>query len=209
MGGHSIGRQTIAVIAAQEDLAAAFLAACEAHPETGEAALPKTGDVVFRRLAAKELASGQGIEDAGRADAGVLLVRFADHETLSELRAAIARLPAGFARGLNVVLCRNGGETEFKMSCPKCTQKLMIRDALAFKRVNCPNCQKAFTVPGQADLLHDQLAIPAMRTIRKANLADAASCRQSLAGLTWQTHEISQDAKASTMRIDLPSGEGA
>ena len=209
MAGHSIGRQTIALIAAQADVAAAFMAACRADPATGEVTLPATGEAVFKTVAASALAAGQGLEDVMTWDAGLLLVRFADHETLGEIRAALGRLPAGLVRSLNVVLCRNGGETEFKMSCPKCGQKLMIRDALAFKRVNCPNCQKAFTVPGQSDLLHEQLAIPALRSIRKANLADPASCAQALSGLVWQAHEISQDAKASTMRIDLTPGETA
>lgn len=209
MAGHSIGRQTIALITAQPEIAATFMAACGADPATGEVTLPAIGEAVFRSIAAGALAAGQGLEEAPRWDAGLLLVRFADHETLGELRAAVGRLPAGLVRGLTVVLCRNGGEAEFKMSCPKCGQKLMIRDALAFKRVNCPNCQKAFTVPGQADLLHEQLAIPALRSVRKANLADSASCAQALTGLVWQAHEVSQDAKSTTMRIDLPTGEGA
>lgn len=204
MTGSSIGHQAVALIAAQPELLDAFLTGCGVSREGGDVTVAKVGDLDLSPVDAAQLADGVGAQDVAKADAIVLLVRFADSETLDRLRAALGRLPVASLRGLNVLLCRNAGEAEFKISCPKCGQKLMIRDALAFKRVTCPNCKKPFTVPGQSDLLHEELMIPAMRSIRKVNLGDTASCLQALATLTWQVHDVTTDAKARTMRIDLP-----
>lgn len=204
MSGNSIGRQTIALVSAQPDLLASFLTTCGTAPDGGELQLPKLGDVVLRPYGTAGLAAGTVPVEIEKSDALVLLVRFVDGETLDQVRAALGRLPVASVRTLNVLLCRNAGESEFKMSCPKCGQKLMIRDALAFKRVACPNCKKGFTVPGQADLLHEQLMISSMRTIRKVTIGDAASCLQALGALTWQVHSLDEASKSSTMRIDLP-----
>jgi len=203
MSGSSIGHQAVSLIAAQTDLLEAFLSACGLPAAGGELSVPPTGDLSLRAFDADALAEGRGVSDVAKGDAIVLLVRYADGETLDRIRAGLGRLPAPALRALNVFLCRNAGESEFKISCPKCGQKLMIRDALAFKRVTCPNCKKPFTVPGQSDLLHEELMIPAMRSIRKVNLGDGDSCRNALTTLTWQVREIEADAKSSTMRIDL------
>jgi len=206
MNGPRIGHQTIAVLAAQADLSEAFLSTCGAQPPRYEIALPTGGEAGMLPVPTSVLAAGEFVADVQRADAILLLVRFTDRETMDEIRLALGRLPAGVIRNLNVLLCRNAGEAEYKMSCPKCGQRLLIRDALAFQRIACPNCKKGFTVPGQTDLLHEQLMISSMKTIRKVTLGDAASCQHALASITWQVHEVSDAAKSSTMRIDLPPG---
>jgi predicted RNA-binding Zn-ribbon protein involved in translation (DUF1610 family) len=206
MTGTSIGRQTIAVLAAQADLSAAFLEGCGAQAPKFEITMASGEDVSFLPVPTSVVAAGEFLADVQRADAIVLLVRFADRNTMDEIRAALGRLPAGAVRNLNVLLCRNPGEAEYKMSCPKCGQRLLIKDALAFQRITCPNCKKGFAVPGQTDLLHEQLMVPSMKTIRKVTLGDAATSLHALASLTWQVREIDEAAKSSTMRIDLPPG---
>lgn len=204
MSGSRIGHQTIAVLASQSDLSAAFLTSCGAEAPRYEIQLPTGGEAGMLPVPTSVLATGGFADDVQRADAIVLLVRYTDRETLDEIRAALGRLPASAVRSLNILLCRNAGEAEYKMSCPKCGQRLLIKDALAFQRITCPSCKKGFTVPGQTDLLHDQLMVPSMKTIRKVTLGDSASCQHALASLIWQTHEVSDAAKSTTMRIDLP-----
>ena len=82
-----------------------------------------------------------------------------------------------------VILFREEGEIDFKMSCPACGQKLWVRDTDVGKRGRCPNCKKAFKLPSQAGHLKSQLmlpdAVPALTVVR----GKAASCRGALASL--------------------------
>jgi predicted RNA-binding Zn-ribbon protein involved in translation (DUF1610 family) len=84
---------------------------------------------------------------------------------------------------MSVILFREEGEIDFKMSCPACGQKLWVRDTDIGKRGRCPNCKKAFKLPSQAGHLKSQLmlpdAVPALTVVRDK----ASSCRGALASL--------------------------
>lgn len=168
------------------------------HPELGETFLQcvcqgesgTTGETVVENRAVRlEVLAGDPRmtpnwdEVIKQADAVALLVRFLDVISLDKIRAIYRRLPSESSSPMAVILFREEGEIDFKMSCPACGQKLWVRDTDIGKRGRCPNCKKAFKLPAQAGHLKSQLmlpdAVPALTVVR----GKAASCRGALASL--------------------------
>jgi len=152
------------------------------------------------------------------ADAMALLVRFLDVISLDKIRAIYRRLPSERSSPMSVLLFREEGEIDFKMSCPACGQKLWVRDTDVGKRGRCPNCKKAFKLPSQAGHLKAQLmlpdAVPALTVVR----GKVASCRGAVASLLAYlkgtvvpgTEEgIDQETlKKTTVRVQIQDTEG-
>ena len=147
-----------------------------------------------------------------KTDAVALLVRFLDVISLDKIRAIYRRLPSERTVPMSVILFREDGEIDFKMSCPACGQKLWVRDSDVGKRGRCPNCKKAFKLPSQAGHLKSQLmlpdAVPAITVVR----GKPASCRGALASLmSYLTGTIVPKAegldqetlKKTTVRVQL------
>ena len=168
------------------------------HPELGETflqsvcngAIGVSGDtIVENRLVHLDVLAGdpqmipEWDEAMKKADAVAMLVRFLDVISLDKIRAIYRRLPSERTVPLSVILFREEGEIDFKMSCPACGQKLWVRDSDVGKRGRCPNCKKAFKLPSQAGHLKSQLmlpdAVPAITVIR----GKPAPCRGALANL--------------------------
>ncbi len=168
------------------------------HPELGETfvqsvcagAAGTSGDTIVEDrnvhldvLAGDPRMTPNWDETLKKADAIALLIRFLDVISLDKIRAIYRRLPAESSAPMAVLLFREEGEIDFKMSCPACGQKLWVRDSDTSKRGRCPNCKKAFKLPSQAGHLKSQLmlpdAIPALTVVR----GKAASCRGALASL--------------------------
>jgi DNA-directed RNA polymerase subunit RPC12/RpoP len=89
-------------------------------------------------------------------------------------------LPSNAAHNLHVFICRQAGEIDYKISCSKCGQKLLVRDAMAMRRARCPHCQDFLPGsrpggPGAGELL-----MPTNRMVRKIILGDLTSCQQAL-----------------------------
>ncbi len=118
-----------------------------------------------------------------KADALILIARFLDVISIDKMKAIYRRLPGETSTPISVVVVREEGETDFKISCPICGQKLWVRDIDSNKRGRCPNCKKAFTLPDQNDHLKAQLAlmdrVPVMRVIS----GNTESARGALAQL--------------------------
>lgn len=111
------------------------------------------------------------------------VIRFVDALSLENIRKAYrevskeAVVPAAF------ILVREAEEQDFKMSCPHCGQKLWIRDSDIQKRGRCPNCKKAFGIPGQERLLREHLEVPGsvdVITVTKDDLESAPKVIQRL-----------------------------
>ena len=202
------------------------------HPELGETFLQcvcqnasgTTGEtmvenraVILDVLAGDPRMSPNWDETIKQADAVALLVRFLDVISLDKIRAIYRRLPSERSSPMAVILFREEGEIDFKMSCPACGQKLWVRDTDIGKRGRCPNCKKAFKLPSQSGHLKAQLmlpdAVPALTVVR----GKAASCRGALASLLAYlkgtivpgAEPIDQETlKKTTVRVQVQDGEG-
>lgn len=137
------------------------------------------------------------------ADFSVLLLRFLDVDMLESARSMLRALPPNLQGRVHVAIARQADEAEFKMSCPKCGQKLMIKDALAFRRTQCPRCKHPFTIPGQADLVRKEFLIPPERKVTSAVLGDVDSCLNVLAAAYQQSGRRRSDVHSTTMRLDF------
>jgi hypothetical protein len=97
--------------------------------------------------------------DIAGADAIAIAIRHLDVLSLDLDRQLLNLMPDDPNKAVSVLLCREDGETDFKLSCPFCGQKLWVRDSDVDKRGRCPNCQKAFTLPSPARHLRAHLQI--------------------------------------------------
>lgn len=82
-----------------------------------------------------------------------------------------------------VLLFREEGEIDFKMSCPACGQKLWVRDTDEDRRGRCPNCKKAFRLPSQAQHVKAELSLPDAVPVTRVVRGNASSCRNALINL--------------------------
>lgn len=152
------------------------------------------------------------VERVKSADFTILLLRYVDEETLEVARAWMRALPPSAQGTVHLSIARQAGEAEFKMSCPKCGQKLMIKDALAFRRTQCPRCKHPFTIPGQTDLVRQEFLVSPNHKISNADLGDQVSCATVLANAYRQSGGRRVDEKSQTMRLDellLDQDEGS
>lgn len=190
-----------AVLSPQPELAQAFMATlCGEGALKGQVNLNNMADVVVEIPPAEPIEAT--IEHIKSADFAILLLRFVDEETLDVARALLRALPPAVQAGIHIALAREQGEGEFKMSCPKCGQKLLIKDALAFRRTQCPRCKHPFTIPGQTDLVRQEFLIPPEHKISKAQLGDTESCMAVLRSAYRQVGGRRSDEKSQTMRLD-------
>ncbi len=189
------------VFSPQVDMAEQFLATlCGEGARHGKVNVNGIADVLL------EIPSGlPGDAVAERikgADFAMLILRYMDEETLSVARALLRSLPPAAQATVHFVIARQPGEVEFKMSCPKCGQKLLIKDSLAFRRTQCPRCKHPFTIPGQADLLRQEFLIPPIHKISRVQLGDLESCSTAVANAYRQASARRPEEKSQTMRLD-------
>ena len=201
------------------------------HPELGETFLQSvctgatgsSGDTIVENrpvhldvLAGDPRMIAAWDDSMKKSDAVALLVRFLDVISLDKIRAIYRRLPSERTVPMSVILFREDGEIDFKMSCPACGQKLWVRDSDVGKRGRCPNCKKAFKLPSQAGHLKSQLmlpdAVPAITVVR----GKPASCRGALASLMSylagsivpKAEGLDQETlKKTTVRVQLSDSE--
>lgn len=114
------------------------------------------------------------------------LARYVDVVTLERLDAIVHRIPVQWEKPLGFMIYREENESDFKMSCPFCGQKLWVRDADVDKRGRCPNCKKGFTLPRQEDHLATRLQLRdaiQVRRIFRGNPTSISGPLQSLVRL--------------------------
>lgn len=194
------------VISAQPELPGSFITSvCGGSGGSAKATLRGIADVYLEPFA-PDVLTQEGTQSRLREmDFCLLLVKFLDALTLDAIRDLIRALPSNASHSLHVLICRQSGESEYKISCTKCGQKLMVRDAMAMRRARCPHCQDFFQVPGQADLVRAELLVPANRLVRKIMLDDQASGLQALEAVISHHAIRANAAKSTTMRLDLPA----
>lgn len=116
---------------------------------------------------------GQPDWKSGLADSGaaIMLVQFMDVISIESIKKNLARIKAEKTVPMVYCLFREDGQTDYKISCPECGQKLWIRDQDAGKKGRCPNCKNHFMLPSQTEGLRSKLGLhegdDVLRFVRK------------------------------------------
>lgn len=126
---------------------------------TGQSTMIDHHSVSFGVLAGDPRLNAAWDETIKKADGLIMIIRFLDVISLDKIKAVYRRLPNDKGIPLVLAVIREDGESDFKMSCPVCGQKLWVRDSDASKRGRCPNCKKAFILPDQVAHIRAQLAL--------------------------------------------------
>ncbi|MDF3128011.1 hypothetical protein P0Y35_02260 [Kiritimatiellaeota bacterium B1221] len=145
-------------------------------------------------------------------DVLVGLVRFVDVLTLQKLDQLLRASGAGKFTPSLILIYRNENESDFKMSCPYCGQKLWVRDADQDKRGRCPHCSKGFTLPDQEEHISTTLRLSSDVQVRKIvrqdpgslagplrDVLQLASVENSLQNLEMDSQSVIND----TMRVNI------
>lgn len=195
---------TGAVCATDQQLLENFMGAVGGGAGSAKMTLHGVADVFVEPVHPENIKHESKASLLRESDFCVLLVRHLHAAELFKIVDLVRNLPSHAAQNLHVTICRNANEHEYKISCTKCQQNLIVHDAHAFNRVRCPHCKDVFIVPGQTDLIRGVLLLNASRIVRKVTLGDAASRREAIAHMISQTRQPAETAKRSTMRIELP-----
>jgi len=153
------GKKTnILILSIYRELAEEFLSAFTAEPKT-EVAI---GDfmVTFEVVAGDPSQDPTVAEQMAKADAIAIVVRFLDVLSLEKIKNIYRSLPDSLGIPVAILMLRDKGEADFKISCPSCGQKLWLRDTDIAKRGRCPNCTKPFVILSQGNHLKSQLILP-------------------------------------------------
>lgn len=211
------GEAKVLVLCIHSEIGETFLqSVCEGASGTSGDTVIENQRVHIEVLAGDPRLTPDWDEKVRRGDAVILLVRFLDVISLDKIRAIYRRLPSERTAPMAVVLFREEGEIDFKMSCPACGQKLWVRDTDVGKRGRCPNCKKAFKLPSQAGHLKAQLMLPdAVPTVTVVR-GKPASCRVAIASLlaylkgaiVTEAVKIDQETlKKTTVRVQVQDTE--
>ena len=193
----------IRVLSSQAELGSAFLhAVAPTEVGTGSASAEIDGQPFDLTISAD--ADG-GAEAAPSPDGVVLTVRYLDGASLKNLKAQLNALVGSPAVPIAAAMLRNEGESEFKISCCSCGQKLWVRDQDEGKRGRCPNCRKAFTLPSQESYLRNALQLSDAAPIRKGTMGDESDCRHVLSELATHimTHAPSRSRDQGDEDIEI------
>ncbi len=138
-----------------------------------------------------------------RADACLLLVRHLDQLSMNRVKDVFTHVGAESFLPKSIAIYREPKETEFKISCTYCGQKLWVRDRDAGRRGNCPRCRKTFFIPTQKAYLTSFLMLTEAVPVLNVTTGDA-SFPQAVTGLVDRIASMDEGVKSSTIRIELP-----
>lgn len=114
------------------------------------------------------------------ADGLVVLLRHLDTESLENARRLLARAPEVAALPRIFVVVRAAVETELKLGCPACAQKLRVDTAETGRTARCPRCEFTFRIPAPAAVLRAGLPLDGHIPVTTAVLGQGASCRSAV-----------------------------
>lgn len=139
------------------------------------------------------------------AHAVLMIVRHLDADTIARIRAAHARLEVESRIRPTFVIYRMPNESDFKISCPTCNQRLLVRDQDVNRMATCPHCKNALRLPLPDMHLRTHLNLSKSHTVVPASAAKPESCRHVFSSLVQHSIRREEELKkASTMRIVLP-----
>ncbi len=213
MSAAANNKVTILTLSVHEEMGESFVEAV-----CGSGNTKKIGDheVSFDVLAGDPRLNAAWDDTVKKANGVALLTRFLDVISLDKIKAIYRRLPSESDIALAIMIIRENDESDFKMSCPVCGQKLWVRDNDAGKRGRCPNCKKAFTLPDQVSHIRAQLALPdsieVIRVIGGKSESAISAVQQLLkhveGGLIESASGMDQDVlKQSTIRVQINPDE--
>jgi len=138
-----------------------------------------------------------------KADACLILTRFLDQVSMNRIKDAFRLINAEAFLPKTIAMFREPKESEFKISCTYCGQKLWVRDRDAGRRGNCPKCHKTFFIPTQKAFITSFLmlteSVPVITVTR-----DDASCKNAVTSLVDRIVSMEEGLKSSTIRIEIP-----
>lgn len=201
----------ILILAIHQEMGEQYLKDVCHHAENGSAHFELNGHKVHMNVLAGDPRLNPAWDEAvSQADGMILIARFLDVISLDKIKAIYRRLPSDKMIPLSVVLGREEGEVDFKMSCPACGQKLWVRDSDIGKRGRCPTCKKPFKLSSQTDLIRSQLMLPDTVPVTMIGKNDTASCQVALSELVSNLggsvggHSVAeQNLKMTTVRVQL------
>ena len=153
-----------------------------------------------------EPATEESLASGRKFDVLVGLVRFVDILTLQKLDQLLTDQGAGKSKPCLLLIYRNENESDFKMSCPFCGQKLWVRDADQDKRGRCPHCSKGFTLPDQQEHVISSLGLPASVPVKKIIRQDAGSFASHLRDIL-QISSVENSLQHLSMEQNLLSND--
>ncbi|MGA0334600.1 MAG: hypothetical protein ACO3N7_06325 [Kiritimatiellia bacterium] len=140
----------------------------------------------------------EDLNETSKFDVLVGLIRFVDVLSLQKLDELLTEIGAGRTTPCIILIYRNENESDFKMSCPYCGQKLWVRDADQDKRGRCPHCKKGFTLPDQEEHLKSVLRLPVSVKVSKIIRQDPGSFAAPLRAMIE-----SSSVESSLQNLDL------
>jgi hypothetical protein len=146
-------------------------------------------------------------ESLKKADAAILLVRFLDTLSINQLREIYQSLPNETFLPRSLLIFRQKGEVEFKMSCSNCGQKLWVRDADAGRAGRCPHCKKTFVLPSQAANVRNLLELPSAVSVAYVSQGNMQSCTHAVTELIGKIWDRETALKSQTIRVQIPPEE--
>lgn len=201
--------RTILVVSPDTELVEWWLEDLGAEPGAdGSPAIARFSDTELRFVVADP---SEPDALAAEADAMVGLVRHVDVLSLQQMDESLRGASKPKALPSAVLVYRNENESDFKMSCPFCGQKLWVRDADVDKRGRCPHCRKSFTLPNQEDHVRASLrlpkGVPVLRVMRNDAGSFAGPMRKILSlkpeSVLDHLEVPSQAASRQTMNVDI------
>lgn len=135
--------------------------------------------------------------------AAILLVSHIDAVSLDQLRNAYRLLPSEHTAPAAILILREAGKAEFKMSCPDCSQKLWVRDVDVGRNGRCPHCKKTFVLPAQLAQLKSTLSPAESIPLVAVNEDQAGTCRDAIVALANRAREHAQALKNATRRVQI------
>lgn len=157
--------------------------------------------LLYRPTHEEEIARG-----ISECDGVALLVGNIDALSLENLRASYRLLPNDYALPAAILILREQGKLEFKMSCPTCGQKLWVRDEDRGRNGRCPHCKKTFVLPAQTAHLKSVLMTPETIPLITVLEGNVGSSRGPIASLAERARRHAQALKSATMRVQLADG---
>ncbi len=140
-------------------------------------------------------------------DAAALLVTHIDAVSIEAVKAAYRLLPLEGPFPSSILILREPGRMEFKMSCPACGQKLWVRDEDKGRNGRCPHCKKTFVLPAQTALLKSILMTPDSIPLVTVTDGHVGKCQGPIAELAGRASRQAQARNSATMRVQLADGE--
>lgn len=163
----------VCIFSLDREIGEAFIQTICKLPAPVDRGSTKVGDCqLMIELIAGELGNNpkwkESIEDA---KAAIVLVQFMDILSTDALKKIVEEVSAEKKMPTVYCLFREDGQTDYKISCPVCGQKLWVRDQDAGKRGRCPNCKNHFVLPSQIEGLKSKMDLleddEALRFVRK------------------------------------------